>query len=164
MRSAQVTVRVRGTDPVTAFDRIRDFSRYPDYTDVVRSVTVGRITHGEETSDWEVSFRNGILRWSESDRFDPEAGTIFFEQTDGDFAELAGSWRVSGDGEDSLVTFSTEFDFGIPSLAGILDPVAERVFKETIATTVISLFDGDAAVENDEALSRALIRTLAEVS
>jgi ribosome-associated toxin RatA of RatAB toxin-antitoxin module len=155
MRSARLTVRVRGVDPGTAFDRIRDFSRYPEFTDVVRSVTVRPLSQQQESSDWEVYFRNGILRWTETDHFDRTGLTIEFEQTDGDFAELTGTWRASSDGADSLIAFHTAFDFGIPSLAGILDPVAERVFKETIARIVISLFD-DAAVEGDDALARVL--------
>ncbi|MCD0484728.1 type II toxin-antitoxin system RatA family toxin [Streptacidiphilus sp. ASG 303] len=163
MRSAHVSIRARDVDPGTAFDRIRDFSRYPEFTDVVRSVTVRQVSPLEESSDWEVYFRNGILRWTETDRFDHDGRAIGFEQTDGDFAELTGGWLVTADGPDSLIAFRTEFDFGIPSLAGILDPVAERVFKETIARVVISLFD-DAAVEGDEAVARAVAAVAAGVS
>ncbi len=40
------------------------------------------------------------------------------------------------------VAFAADFDFGIPSLEGILDPIAERVIKETVAWAVIGLFPG----------------------
>ncbi|HET6357790.1 type II toxin-antitoxin system RatA family toxin [Streptomyces sp.] len=156
MRNAAVTLRIDGVDAGTAFDRIHDFARYPEFTDVVRSVTVHEISQEEETSDWEVYFRNGILRWTEADRFDRATLVISFEQIDGDFAEFSGSWRISADGRDSLVAFSADFDFGIPSLAGILDPVAQRVFKETIARVVLGLFDWKGSVVDDDAVTLAI--------
>ena len=52
---------------------------------------------------------------------------------------------------------SAEFDFGIPSLAGILDPIAARVLKETIARVVAGLFD-KIEIVGDEAVTAALVR------
>ncbi|MFD7288253.1 type II toxin-antitoxin system RatA family toxin [Streptomyces sp. NPDC059863] len=161
MRSVQVKVRVHGVAAEAAFDQVGAFSRYSEFTEVIRSVTSRRESGTEEVSDWEVYFRNGILCWTEADRFDRDALTIAFEQIDGDFAEFAGVWRLVADGEDCVVDFSAEFDFGIPSLAGILDPVAERVFKETIARVVISLFAGNASVVGDEAVARAVAEVTA---
>lgn len=156
MRSAELTIRVEDIDPGAAFDRVKEFSRYPELSDVVRSVTVHEITEDEESSDWEVYFRNGILTWTEADRFDKANLAITFSQLDGDFADFSGTWRITPDGSGCLVGFAAEFDFGIPSLAGILDPVAERVLKETIARVVISLFEGAASVVGDETLARAV--------
>ncbi|MER8072806.1 SRPBCC family protein [Streptomyces sp. NPDC094034] len=161
MRSVQVRVRVHGVAAEAAFDQVGAFSRYSEFTEVIRSVTSRRESGTEEVSDWEVYFRNGVLCWTEADRFDRDALTITFEQIDGDFAEFAGVWRLVADGEDCVVDFSAEFDFGIPSLAGILDPVAERVFKETIARVVISLFAGNASVVGDEAVARAVAEVTA---
>ncbi|MGW2511404.1 type II toxin-antitoxin system RatA family toxin [Streptomyces scopuliridis] len=161
MRSVQVKVRVHDVGAAAAFDRVSAFGRYSEFTDVIRSVTSRQESGTEEVSDWEVYFRNGILCWTESDRFDRDGLTITFEQIDGDFAEFTGVWRLVADGKDCVVDFSAEFDFGIPSLAGILDPVAERVFKETIARVVISLFDGNASVVGDEAVARAVAEVTA---
>lgn len=155
MRSAQVTIRAIAVEPAEAFERIKDFAKYPALAPIVRSVTVHGGDGREEHSDWEVYFRNGILRWSESDTFDRAGLSIAFRQLDGDFAEFFGTWKVRGDGADSLIDFATEFDFGIPSLAGILDPVAERVFRETIGLVVTSLFD-EAEIVGEEALVRGV--------
>ncbi|QNP68952.1 SRPBCC family protein [Streptomyces roseirectus] len=155
MRSAQVTIRAVAVAPADAFDRVKDFAAYPALSPVVRSVRVTRADAGTEHSEWEVYFRNGVLRWSETDTFDRAGLTIAFAQDDGDFAEFSGVWRIRGDGEDSLIDFFTEFDFGIPSLAGILDPVAERVFRETIGLVVTGLF-AKAEIVGDEALVRAV--------
>ncbi|MBO3747436.1 SRPBCC family protein [Streptosporangiaceae bacterium NEAU-GS5] len=146
MRSVMLRAKVPGPDPGMCFDRISDFARYPELVDVVRSVAVHPpAADGLEHSDWEVYFRNGILRWSEADRKDGSTHRITFEQTDGDFDSFHGSWSVAPAGGACAVTFETEFDFGIPSLAGILDPIAERVFKETIARVLTGLF-GSAEV------------------
>ncbi|MFK0288914.1 type II toxin-antitoxin system RatA family toxin [Streptomyces sp. NPDC090442] len=163
MRNASVVLRIEGIAPETVFERIHDFARYPEFTDVVRNVTVHQVSEREETSDWEVYFRNGILRWTESDRFDRAGLAIAFEQVDGDFAEFTGSWRIGTDGPDSLVDFSADFDFGIPSLAGILDPVAQRVFKETITRVVFGLFEGRVSVVGDDAVARAVAAPTAPV-
>ncbi|MGW2866079.1 type II toxin-antitoxin system RatA family toxin [Streptomyces sp. SDr-06] len=157
MRSTQLTVRVEAVCPGTAYHRIKDYARYPELAPVVRSVTVHEVSESEERSDWEVYFRNGILRWTETDRFDEARLRIVFRQLEGDFAEFAGTWSVAEDGGDCLVHFAAEFDFGIPSLAGILDPVAARVLKETIGVVVTSLFER-AHVVGDEPVARAVAR------
>ncbi|MCF6521801.1 type II toxin-antitoxin system RatA family toxin [Streptomyces sp. JJ36] len=150
MRSVHVALDLPGTDPETAFDGIREFERYPDLAPDVRSV----VAH-DDSSDWEVYFRNGILRWTEKDTEDREQRVITFAQDDGDFEDFGGEWRVLPQDDGCRIAFRADFDFGIPSLVGILDPVAERVIKETIARVVKGMFDG-ARVVDDEQLTRAL--------
>jgi len=146
MRSAQLTVRATAVDADAGYARITDFAIYPELSPVVRSVTVRQRGSDEEHSDWEVFFRNGILRWTEADRFDAGRRLITFRQLHGDFEEFTGSWSVRPDDDGCLIDFAAEFDFGIPSLAGILDPVAERVLKETIAAVLAGLFGSTEVV------------------
>jgi ribosome-associated toxin RatA of RatAB toxin-antitoxin module len=161
MREVRLRVRVAGASAGECFDRIADFARYPDLVDVVRAVTVHPVAAGEpESSDWEVYFRNGILRWSETDEPDRSRLLIGFAQIDGDFEEFTGGWRIEPVAGGCDVHFGAEFDFGIPSLAGILDPVAERVFKETIARVLAGLFDR-VEVLDDEPTAAALGRHVA---
>ena len=147
MRSVEINAVVPEVDLGAAFATISDFGRYPDLVpDVVRSVTVEPVRPGQPVvSAWEVFFRNGILSWSEVDHLHPETATIDFEQTVGDFEEFSGGWRltpfVGASGTTGvLVVFSAEFDFGVPSLASIVDPVAERVLVETITEILHGLF------------------------
>lgn len=150
MRDVHLLVHVDESDPDAVFDRVKDFSRYPGLVDVVRSVAVHPVSDHEENSDWEVYFRNGILRWTETDLIDPAARTIAFTQLDGDFAEFSGAWRITAVADGCRVRFDARFDFGIPSLRGILDPVAERVFKETVARIVLGLFGAASVVGEKE--------------
>ncbi|MGW6054735.1 type II toxin-antitoxin system RatA family toxin [Streptomyces sp. NPDC055189] len=155
MRSVDVTIGVPGIAAEAVYDRVKEFARYPELAEVVRSVTVHDISEAQETSSWEVYFRNGILRWTEADRFDRTALTIAFVQLDGDFEVFKGTWHIIDTENEVRVVFRAEFDFGIPSLAGILEPVAERVIKETIARVVLGLF-ASGRVVGDEALAHAV--------
>jgi len=161
MRDVQLRVHVPGGDPAAAYDQIGAFARYPELVDVVRSVIVHDAVPGRPlASDWEVYFRNGLLRWSEVDTFDDERRRIVFEQTTGDFQVFRGVWRVEPADGGCDVCFDAEFDFGIPSLAGILDPIAAKVLKETIALVIAGLL-GDVSVVGDEGVAASVTAKLA---
>ncbi|MFJ4785219.1 type II toxin-antitoxin system RatA family toxin [Streptomyces sp. NPDC088794] len=147
MRSVELDYSGDGLTPRQAYDRIRDFARYPDLVDVVRSVTVRPSEAASAVlSDWEVDFRNGVLAWSEEDVFDDAALRIEFRQTEGDFESFEGRWEVTPTARDGArVRFTAAFDFGLPSLAGIIDPVAERVLRETIEDILRALLDDGPA-------------------
>lgn len=149
MRSVELEHRSAGVDARTAYGLVRDFGRYPELVDVVRKVEVHPgADDGVVVSDWEVDFRNGVLTWSEEDVFDDGAMLISFRQTAGDFEVFDGQWEVTPAGPAGagcVVRFEAKFDFGLPSLAGIIDPVAERVLRETIATILQALLGGEGA-------------------
>ncbi|MEU6229181.1 SRPBCC family protein [Streptomyces sp. NPDC047042] len=138
MREVIVQVVAEERTARQAYDLICDFRRYPELTDKVNEVVVHPPeADGSLRSDWSVIFRNGMMRWSELDRFVPETLTVEFEQIKGDFEVFRGSWACEereeeGEGSVTLVTFRSEFDLGIPSLAEILDPVAESTLRDNI--------------------------------
>ncbi|WP_105975044.1 SRPBCC family protein [Streptomyces geranii] len=137
MREVIVQVVVEERTARQAYELICDFGRYPELTDKVNEVVVHPPeADGSLRSDWSVIFRNGLMRWSERDRFVPETLTVEFEQIKGDFEVFHGSW-VCEEREDegmavAVVTFRSEFDLGIPTLAEILDPVAESTLRDNI--------------------------------
>ncbi|MDV3205559.1 MAG: cyclase, partial [Rhodococcus ruber] len=89
---------------------------------------------------WTVKFRKGLLRWTEHDVLDRDAGTIAFTQLEGDFEVFDGTWRIGRTEDGASVVFDARFDLGIPSLADILDPVAEGALRENIALILSGLF------------------------
>ncbi|EYT78863.1 SRPBCC family protein [Streptomyces andamanensis] len=138
----QVTVRVNAQDvrPEAAYERIRDFGRYPDVTETVREVVVHPPgADGTVVSDWTVRFRNGLMRWSERDSFHPERLTLGFTQLRGDFEVFEGTWRCAPAGDGTVVTFDAAFDLGIPTLAELLDPVAESTLRTNIELILAGL-------------------------
>jgi ribosome-associated toxin RatA of RatAB toxin-antitoxin module len=130
MGSVKTDVTVTGVSDMTAFDLLSDFECYSKLTDVVRNVTVSQ-HDGESISSWEVNFRRGILKWTELDTFDRERREIRFVQTEGDPKSFSGLWRITPVGADTIVvTFEADFDLGMPTIASIVDPIAERTLVE----------------------------------
>ncbi|MGY1502771.1 type II toxin-antitoxin system RatA family toxin [Streptomyces sp. QTS52] len=141
MRHVELDALIPAEQAEAVYDSVRRWERYPDLAPHVNATTV-HATYPDEnaSSSWELHFRSGLLRWTESDVFVPERGEIRFEQTDGDFDSFTGTWTLVQQGADVSVRFAADFDFGIPSLEGILDPIAERVIKETVAWALAGLF------------------------
>ncbi|HJQ47454.1 MAG TPA: SRPBCC family protein [Amycolatopsis sp.] len=149
MRRVRLEALVPNADAGTVFERISDFPRYADYTDAVREVRVGQVDGKLVSSSWSVNFRNGVLCWSERDRIDADALRIDFEQTDGDFDRFDGAWQVARVGEDVTVVFVAEFDLGMPSLAAIIDPIAERALRDTMIAIMRGLLGQDIVFLSD---------------
>lgn len=159
MRSIEVRTVSTTVTPEAAFDLISNFERYSELVDEVNSVRVHPHEAGHLLSDWEVQFRNGPLRWSEVDYIQPELRRIVFEQTTGDFHTFRGVWNVKPVETGCEVTFEATFDFGIPSLEGILEPIATKVLKEGIAIIVHRLL-GDATVVGDPMTHAAVLQRM----
>lgn len=150
MRRVRLEALVPRTDAGTVFERISDFPRYTDYTDAVREVGVDRIGGNLMTSTWSVNFRNGVLCWSERDHIDADGLHITFEQIDGDFDRFEGGWRVAQTGDDVTVVFIAEFDLGMPSLAAIIDPIAERTLRENTEAILRGLLGEHIVFRTDQ--------------
>ncbi|MFD4856572.1 SRPBCC family protein [Streptomyces atratus] len=157
MRSIHLLVALDAENPSAAFGTIADFTRFADIAEDIHVVE----THPPATpdtprnSDWEVNFRRGIMRWNEAETLDPERLRIEFDQTDGDFEEFRGSWQLApaGSGSGTEVRFEVTYDFGIESLVGIMDPIAERVIKRAICSVLEGLFGSITVLEGGEALT-----------
>ncbi|MFE3757744.1 type II toxin-antitoxin system RatA family toxin [Nocardia tengchongensis] len=147
MRHVRFVFDTPDTDKATAYARVSDFARYPDFTDQVVAIDLGAIEGSGVVSTWAVKFRKGLLRWTERDTFTPESGRIDFVQLSGDFAEFSGSWQVIDTDSGVEVVFDADFDLGIPTLADILDPVAENALRENITLILNGLLGAVREIE-----------------
>lgn len=129
-----------GIGPDRFYRALCDFGRYPEFAGTVLSVTCAAGARpAEALSTWRVRFREGILQWSEVDRFSERDRTISFELVDGDLESFSGRWSVvAAPGRPGAVLFQAAFDLGIPSLAHILDPLA----IESLSDNVRRIVDG----------------------
>jgi ribosome-associated toxin RatA of RatAB toxin-antitoxin module len=150
VRTVSLRAIATEVDATTAYDRISDFVRYPELTDTVVSVELGDADHQAVVSTWTVKFRRGLMRWTERDTFDRDAGTIEFEQLLGDFASFRGMWRLTATEEGTEIGFTAEFDLGMPTLADILDPVAESALRDNITLILGGLLGAVGLVEPAE--------------
>ncbi|MEV0445774.1 SRPBCC family protein [Streptomyces spectabilis] len=155
MRTIHLRVVVPTDDPAGAFDRLINFTQFASLADDVRSVTVdpGPAPGLPRTADWEVNFRRGVMRWSELEAIDHERRQVEFSQTEGDFEEFHGAWRLHPVDGGCEIAFRATYDFGIESLAGMMDPTAERVIKRSVCQVLSGLFGQVTVVEGGEALT-----------
>lgn len=141
MRLVEAYAIVPTTPAEVVFDGIRRFERYPDLARHVQTTAVLESGDATGRSSWELHFRSGLLRWTERERFAPGELRLEFEQIEGDFERFAGRWQLQPSDPGTRVYFRAEFDFGIPSMEGILDPIAERVIRETVHAVVVGMFE-----------------------
>jgi len=134
MRTVFLRLHVPDKPASDVYQTLADFERYPELSDAVRSVAVTEVSENRTVSRWEVTFRAGLLRWTEEDTFDPSALSITFCQLEGDAAVFDGSWQCLDAAPGSEIMFSARLDMGIPSLADALEPIAVRTLTGNIAS------------------------------
>jgi ribosome-associated toxin RatA of RatAB toxin-antitoxin module len=110
---------------------VTDIERYPDSMDSVRWV---KIIDGTDPlarrSGWSVLLKGSILEWEEVERIDPDRMVMEFHQVSGDMETFDGAWRVTAlDRNRANVKLNISFEIGIPLLADMLNPVAERSLR-----------------------------------
>ena len=149
MRTVLLRLYVPDKPASDVYRTLADFERYPELSDAVRSVAVTEVSENRTVSDWEVTFRAGLLRWTEEDTFDPGNLTIRFHQLEGDVAVFDGSWRCVETAQGSEVLFSADLDLGIPSLADALEPIATRTLIANIVSIVRGLVGNAELVASD---------------
>jgi ribosome-associated toxin RatA of RatAB toxin-antitoxin module len=152
MRTVRIRLHVPHKSASDAYATLADFERYPELSDAVRSVAVTEVSKNHTVSHWEVTFRAGLLRWTEEDTFDPDALSITFRQLEGDIAVFDGSWQCLDAARGSEIVFTARLDMGIPSLADALEPIAVRTLTDNTVLIVRGLVGAAELLESDVAV------------
>jgi hypothetical protein len=71
MRIVCLRLHVPHKSASDVYATLSDFERYPELSDAVQNVAVTKVSENRSVSRWEVTFRKGLLRWTEQDTFDP---------------------------------------------------------------------------------------------
>lgn len=148
MKQVEVLAQIGEYCAADAYRMISDFQCYPHYSKAVRAVTILEASPDYSISTWEVNFRQGILQWTEEDRFDRNNGMIYFNQLEGDAEHFSGHWRVIEQGQICQVQFLALFDMGIPTMSDIIEPIAERALRENIQSIIEGLFSSQVVYLN----------------
>jgi len=152
MRIVRLRLHVPDKSASDVYATLADFERYPELSDAVRSIAVTKVSENLTVSRWEVTFRAGLLRWTEEDTFDPDALSITFRQLEGDIAVFDGSWECLDAAQGCEIVFSARLDMGIPSLADALEPIAVRALIDNVVSIVRGLFGSAELVASDVAV------------
>lgn len=151
MKTVHVDEVVVGWNRFAIYEKLKEGESYKQHApEHVKSVVL-ESTDDPDTmiSHWELYFRNGLLEWSERDHYDEASTTLRFEQIAGDFDEFHGSWEVSPmpdtTGESAVrVRFTATFDFGVPSVEAMIEPVAAKLLEESVRRVISELFSKSA--------------------
>jgi hypothetical protein len=167
MRTVVLRLQVPDKPASEVYQTLADFERYPELSEAVQSVAVTEVSENRSVSRWEVTFRAGLLRWTEEDTFDPAALSITFRQLEGDIAVFDGSWQCfdrqgfdrqgfdrqgSEAAPGSEIVFAARLDMGIPSLADALEPIAVRTLIDNTVLIVRGLVGSAELVASEVAV------------
>jgi ribosome-associated toxin RatA of RatAB toxin-antitoxin module len=151
MRTVCLRLHVPHKPASDVYATLADFERYPELSEAVQNV-VTEVSENLTVSSWEVTFRAGLLRWTEEDTFDPAALSITFRQLEGDIAVFDGSWKCVDAPPGSEIVFSARLDMGIPSLADALEPIAVRTLIDNTVLIVRGLVGSAELVASEVAI------------
>lgn len=109
---------------------VADMSAYPGFMKDVVSVEILERGGNYDLSHWVTNADGRKIVWTERDDFFPDELCIKYNQTEGDLKKMMGEWNIIPDGDECLVRLSVDFEFGIPMIAGLLNPILKRKVRE----------------------------------
>jgi len=117
------------------WDALLDVESYAESMETVRWIRlVGNGDGNVRRAQWSVLLKGSILEWEEEERLDRAAHKVVFTQLRGDLEFFDGYWMLEELGaEETRAHFEVEFEIGIPMLAEMLNPVAQRSLEENCA-------------------------------
>ena len=143
MRRIELRARVRGRSAAEVYEILCALERYPSCARSVRSLTILERDGDRIVSKWEVDFHAGALRWTQEDRLFRDTFVMQFRQIEGDADYFAGEWGVHNEDDGCSLSFSAEFDLGMPSLDLTLGPIGEMALRDNARSIIVGLL-GDS--------------------
>ena len=113
------------------YEQLCNMEQYVDAMKNIQSVTV--LSREECTAEtrWDAVLEGHKLVWTEKDTYDKEARTIEYCLIEGDFSEMAGTWRVEcAEDGGCLVMLNVSFAYAIPMMAIFVEPVLKRKLEQ----------------------------------
>lgn len=108
---------------------VSDQESYPQFMKTMETIRVIERGDGYTLTEWVARLQGARFRWVEKDLYFPDEYRITYDQTEGDLKVFRGYWALTEVPEGTLVELVTEFEFGIPMLSAMLNPVAKLALK-----------------------------------
>ena len=109
---------------------LKDMEKYPDFMTDLVSVQVLERTGNTTVSKWVSNVDGRVIKWTELDTFDDDDMHISYSQIDGDLKKMAGEWILTPTTEGTDIKLTVDFDFGIPMISGLLNPILKRKVRD----------------------------------
>ncbi|SDC61928.1 MULTISPECIES: type II toxin-antitoxin system RatA family toxin [unclassified Candidatus Frackibacter] len=113
-------------DPDEIYELAKDMESYPQFMKDVVSVDVIKRENNQTITAWVTDIDGRKLAWKERDTFNQQKKKIHYEQIEGDLKKFTGEWRFVKEAKKTKVTLTVDFEFGIPMLAPILNPILKK--------------------------------------
>ncbi|WP_337365991.1 aromatase/cyclase [Phascolarctobacterium sp.] len=129
MPCVETKIVIKG-DSNAIFEIIKNMEAYPTFMHDLISVEV--LERGDNTtlSHWVSNVDGRKIVWTERDTFFPEEMRITYCQTEGDLKKMEGEWRLVPVADGTEVSLLVDFEFGIPMIAGLLNPILKKKVRE----------------------------------
>jgi len=115
-----------------------DVESFPEYMNDVVSVKIIEAGENWQIQKWDARVRGVPFRWTEKNVHDLPARRIDYRQTEGDLKQFEGSWTFREVDGGTEVTLTCDFEFGMPMVASLLNPVAKLLLRDNL----VSMLDG----------------------
>ena len=134
-------------DKNAIYQVIQNMEDYPRFMESLVSVTVLERGKNYDISHWVSNVDGRKIVWTERDDFYPEDFKITYQQTDGDLKKMEGVWELNDEAEGVRVSLTVDFEFGIPMIAGLLNPLLVRKVREN-SEAMLAAVKGQSAIIN----------------
>ena len=112
------------------YEIIKDMASYPNFMKDLVSVEIRERGEDYTISHWVTNADGRKIVWTERDTFYPEDLKITYVQTEGDLKKMEGAWTIVEQADGCEVTLAVDFEFGIPMIAGLLNPILKKKVRE----------------------------------
>jgi ribosome-associated toxin RatA of RatAB toxin-antitoxin module len=120
-----------------ALNNVESYTRVMDH---VHSLTVLESRPDHRLIAWEVDLKGCLMKWIEREAIYPERHRIEYQQTKGDLEQFEGYWQLEPLSDETCrLTLTVQFEIGIPMLADMLNPVAERAIRNNSVKMITAL-------------------------
>lgn len=124
---SQIIIRSSKEKIYTVIKNMKDYPKFmPDL------ISVEILEQGKDTdiTHWISNVEGRRITWTERDNFYPDIFKISYVQTEGDLKKMEGAWELADVPEGVQVSLTVDFEFGIPMIAGMLNPLLKRKVRE----------------------------------
>ncbi len=129
MPYVEVNTTVKG-DIAQIWAIVSDMASYPKFMPNLKSVVIEERAGNTTVSKWVSNVDGRIISWRERDTFYHDDYRIEYVQISGDLKKFEGKWQLSAQGDDVNVLLTVDFEFGVPMLAALLNPLLKKKVRE----------------------------------
>lgn len=118
---------------------LKEMEKYPEFMEDLISVEVLERKENTTVTKWVSNVDGRTIKWTELDVFDDENLHISYRQLEGDLKRFEGEWSLTPIDGGTEVKLTVDFEFGIPMIAGLLNPILKKKVRDNSANMLKSI-------------------------